>query len=635
VQLIGLELFNFRRFEKASLHLLDHPIAIVGPNEAGKSSILEALKRLNDASEIQQRDITRLTTPKPEDPIITAWFAIDKSDREVLSDIPESKAATKYLVTKTRNGSLVASVDPEFGRDPAPRVHALASLARVASGTWINGRKDDFRESLDEARTILSSGAPNLSSDQIESLRVLLGELPKEPSRSVPAVLRTKLATAIAYEARPHPRSEALSRLGQRQPEFLLFDLRERELEGVYDVTAVASSPPIALANFANLAGLDLRAAAAAVQASDYGVIEDIERAANERLGDAFSTAWQASALGVQIRFDHNELRILIKNRSSKFTELGERSDGLRMFVALMAYLGPEPREIRPVLLIDEAETHLHYDAQADLVRVLSEQDAASKVIYSTHSAGCLPLDLGNGIRPVLMRDGDRSVIEDSFWMLGTGFAPMVMAMGASTLAFTPTRRAVIGEGPSEAILVPSLMREVADPTTVDYQVAPGLANATDQAVANLDLEAARVAYLVDGDKSGSGIAKRLTGMGIPADRIVRLWPAASGASLEDVLDAHIYQEAINAELAVWAAGVSVPLSAIKTPYVPTMTKWCRDNKVKPPEKARVAAQVLAIARSDRKRALTSPSGRQALRRAHKAILEILERPDHMAPPAQ
>lgn len=49
----------------------------------------------------------------------------------------------------------------------------------------------------------------------------------------------------------------------------------------------------------------------------------------------------------------------------------------------------------------------LHYDAQADLIGVLEEQDAAAQVIYTTHSPASLPNDLGAGVRVVWILDGD------------------------------------------------------------------------------------------------------------------------------------------------------------------------------------------------------------------------------------
>lgn len=101
----------------------------------------------------------------------------------------------------------------------------------------------------------------------------------------------------------------------------------------------------------------------------------------------------------------------------SDYLGIENRSDGLRQFVALRAHVASNVSVGgEPVLLIDEADIHLHYNAQADLVQVLETQDEAAKVIDTTHSAGCLPQDLGRGIRiivPVQRRSGDDVVDTD------------------------------------------------------------------------------------------------------------------------------------------------------------------------------------------------------------------------------
>ncbi len=134
----------------------------------------------------------------------------------------------------------------------------------------------------------------------------------------------------------------------------------------------------------------------------------------------------------------------------------------------------------KPILLIDEAETHLHYAGQADLIKVFERQTAAETIIYSTHSLGCLPQDLGSSIRAVAQTGPERSEIRRSAWSQGAGLTPMVLAMGANALAFTPARYAVIGEGITEMLLLPTLLREARRPAKRNapfkFQVVPGLA---------------------------------------------------------------------------------------------------------------------------------------------------------------
>jgi predicted ATP-dependent endonuclease of OLD family len=92
---------------------------------------------------------------------------------------------------------------------------------------------------------------------------------------------------------------------------------------------------------------------------------------------------------------------------------------------------------------------------------MLDRQPIAQQVIYTTHSAGCLPPDIGTGVRPIIPSEsGGTSTLSNSFWTEGPGFTPMLLAMGASAAAFAPTRYAVLTEGASDMLLLPTLLRE-------------------------------------------------------------------------------------------------------------------------------------------------------------------------------
>jgi hypothetical protein len=141
-----------------------------------------------------------------------------------------------------------------------------------------------------------------------------------------------------------------------------------------------------------------------------------------------------------------------------------------------------------------------------------------------------------------------------------------------------------------------------------------------------LDLEAARVAFLVDGDKAGKDKKKFLMKVGVPADRIVVLGePIARDVVLEDLLPGDLYRNAVNAELAIWREGVAIPASEIKNRgRVAAVAAWCKQAGVAAPDKRRVATQVLNQ-RADRR--MTTTASRAVLRRLHASVRDILDRP--------
>ena len=284
----------------------------------------------------------------------------------------------------------------------------------------------------------------------------------------------------------------------------------------------------------------------------------------------------------------------------------------MRWFTALAAFMSSKTFDVPPVLLIDEAEQHLHYDAQADLVQMLARQSFAAKAIYTTHSAGCLPEDLGAGVRIVSQSaESERSVLRNWFWEdHSVGFTPLLMAMGATALAFTPSRYALLTEGASDFVLLPLLFREISGREVLGFQIAPGIAEVAPADVRNLELEGGRVAYLVDGDDGGVQLKSKLTAQGIPADRIFSL---VRGSVIEDYVEKGVYLKAVNEELArssqhrVAMRGSDLPASARPS----AVDAWCRGQRVSAPNRRAVAMQVVEqaqggnrVAAAARRRAL-------------------------------
>ena len=132
-------------------------------------------------------------------------------------------------------------------------------------------------------------------------------------------------------------------------------------------------------------------------------------------------------------------------------------------------------------------------------------QDKVAKIIYTTHSPACLPPDLGTSIRSVVPDSSNLQLsrVQNSFWTNGPGLSPLMIAMGAAAAAYTPARYVLLGEGATEMILLPSLIR-AATGHDVIYQVAPGLSEVPGNFYEQLDLEASKVAYILDGDAGGN-----------------------------------------------------------------------------------------------------------------------------------
>ncbi|GAA4597949.1 hypothetical protein GCM10023194_74190 [Planotetraspora phitsanulokensis] len=326
--------------------------------------------------------------------------------------------------------------------------------------------------------------------------------------------------------------------------------------------------------------------------------------------------------MAVRLDTDGNKLQVLVEelDEDGATTAISERSEGLRVFVALLCFVLIKDPDVPPILLIDEAETHLHYDAQADLVDVLLKQDKVKQIFYTTHSPGCLPPDLGTGVRFVAPNGRDSSVLSNSFWSSNQpGFSPLLFAMGAGAAAFSVCRRAVLAEGPSDMILLPSLIRLATGLQSLGYQVAPGLSGLHNPEF-EIDAVASRIAFLVDGDKAGLNYKKQLISLGIPEDRVANL---PTGQAIEDLLDRESYISAV--ETLLRDAGfpdITIPADDLDTndTVAHAVAKYCRSADLPVPGKTAIASHLV----QDVNRIKLNTDGERSLKNLHEEFLRIL-----------
>ena len=284
-----------------------------------------------------------------------------------------------------------------------------------------------------------------------------------------------------------------------------------------------------AVRNLVQLAGFSIDALARAVSSPQHEDRQDLLLQANARLSQVFDASWSQANLNVSLNILHPaQLQVYVAEDGGPTFRLGDRSDGLRAFVALVAFLEAKNLTSPPILVVDEAENHLHWDAQADLINLFHSQDRVAQIIYSTHSPGCLPHDLGHGVRAVLPNPDSRhhSIVENWIWGSSPGFRPLLMRMGASTAAMTPHRFAVMTEGVADFILLPSLLRDATSKDVLEYQVVPGIAQASTDEIRETDSESDVVFYLVDGDGGGLAHTKKIrrAGVGSAPDIVTSTW---------------------------------------------------------------------------------------------------------------
>ena len=653
MRLIKVELSGYKRFAEATTLYVNGPVvAVVGPNEAGKTSLLDALVHLSSGAGFDRREFTDRTTPDGDTVIVRATYILEEEDRAALEvELPDERI--EFTVRKDADNEVVPELAYQLHRDMDVRANARKRLRSTAE----RGRLKSIAEQVEvpegeeapeeppsiEERALrlaeaLDTDADELPNATIDDLRVvqetLASAIADDDGNRELQNLRDAVTRLRQTQESARPQGVAETTLLARQPQFLLFREADQDLRFNYRWEDYPENPPVALANLLGMADADfgnLRFLGTDTDRRPDLHTEQLR--ANEVLKERMED-WGQRKLTVALHIDPTGIEIQIQDREkNELMRFNEGSAGLQRYVALIAFVYhyAEAQRENPVLLIDEAETHLHYEAQAELVRVLERQAAAQSVIYTTHSIGCLPEDLGAAIRVVEVLEYERSRILASAWTGKIGLSPLVLAMGANALAFTPARSAVIGEGPSEAILLPTLFREARprgqhdDP--IGFQVAPGISEVDEKDAAELEAEAGNVVYLIDSDEGGRDHADKLPRRAHDGGRVIEIQGDGGVAvCLEDLLDPEIFIEAFNSVVEDTRDGIGdrITVDELSASDRGTwMKEWFETRGEELISKTHLAERILELGRSRKKR-IVSVDRRDEVGRLHERLVQKL-----------
>jgi energy-coupling factor transporter ATP-binding protein EcfA2 len=569
----SLQISGYKRFggETVTLRVRGRTVAVLGHNESGKSSLLAAITHIGRNGFAGATEFTDRTPRPGADRVLSARFELEESDIEAVKDalrdrfvVGNVEVGTHWHVFKRASGERRFERIEQLRRDTGPR-NELAGLLETLSGSeWdslpLAAQSDEqqarIRAAMQRTAGALRSDAellPEQGLDELTSLKTDVDGWSAAVEEANPPLqqLQQRLDRIESDERAGVPASSAARVLFDRIPTFVAFGESARQLP---TFTPFTDSPSDALVNLLSAGGTTFdELASLAGQEDGREALDELQKQVNLRLEELFK-AWSQRRVCSVIDVDTTGVSIIGRDRSAPVPDppISQRSEGMRTFAALLAFLHAENAEWSnpPVLLVDEAELHLHYDAQADLVEVFERQELAQCVIYTTHSVGCLPEDLGLGLVVVEESGDERSRLSQSFWTGGPGLTPIMLALGATALSFTPARRVLIGEGAHEAILLPSLLRQaradVPDHVALGFQIVGGLSEVSAGTAARLEEEAGTVLYVVDNDLGGRATAAVLPEHVRQSGRVLTLGQDTDASCIEDFVKSSVLVTAVD-----------------------------------------------------------------------------------------
>ncbi len=424
---------------------------LVGPNEAGKTAVLEALQKINRPAGVKgfdplrdyprkkyNADIQSGRLDPSQIPVVSARFALEPED---LAELPNGFAAKEYHCTRYLNNRLVHRVEggPEVVVFSEKIRKDLQRLAGHVDSRAAEEREDDesgFGDDLEDVIAGWQVGTTRIAGDCAVELRRWLDSVVAfvDEDNATQDQRHTRL---LGYTGIPQQRDAALAELHSRLPVFVYFnnyfrvrpnlhlrrfaDRVEQDLldDDHYDYGNLC---------LLKLLGFDARELANLGDAPDPG--DDSEafdryrsqldergiklNAASVRLTGEIRSIWhpdleRAEADIVRIQADGQYLKVVVEDELGVDIELDQRSAGFQWLVSFFVVFFAEAEDAHQnaILLLDEPGLSLHGLKQREFRQTISRLATGNQTIYTTHSpflVGPEELDL---VRVVEMTDRD------------------------------------------------------------------------------------------------------------------------------------------------------------------------------------------------------------------------------------
>ncbi|SFT04381.1 AAA family ATPase [Halostagnicola kamekurae] len=575
VRVKSFRIQNYRSIiDSGTVSLEENVTKIVGPNEAGKTNILDALSSFNVQRDYKERELSNYVPDSNKDsptPVVTVTFE-DLSVEEApfapaFSKIshPDSMSTTATLI-KYFNGDYAIKYDgseisieqqmrSQF-RDMNDKIGDLSEELRELGHL---SQHDLYSNISKQIQDILQSNNrfSRASLDDFESI----DELSEEAFRSMEqhsqfieddqkmveieeSTIRLKSLTSVQknlLRLRNNPLKE-LS-LFTYLTDFGLFP-DSVGLDSIQDESY--TGPYVDLLEYAKLTPDEL-------EHIDPGETHRRRQEVEERLNNDLNRHWVQGEIEVQIELTSSQVGLQIYDETGEHTVPSDRSTGFRWFLSfyLSILAGENSKVDKNILLLDDPGVHLHPYGLKRLRESLDSFGEETQLVYSTHSPFLLESNEIDNIR-LLKRESSNgtqvySLLEAPDPVDRDALAPVRTSLGATMAESLFTGSAtVLVEGVSDKYYLEGFSDFFAGDRKLSLKPGTNIIDVSGSKAVYfaklVDAEGFEFVILLDDDNGGSNQYENLIDSGISSDKVVFVSDAidreleADAITIEDLL---------------------------------------------------------------------------------------------------
>jgi predicted ATPase len=504
---------GFRSVKEDVRLIIDPKVTIlIGANDHGKTTLLEAISCINEDRALKQEDENWDSVGKGK-PILEFEFKLDPDEVAKLNEFAKvfaEKEHTEWLANQAATTSPTAHpVDPI-------EAAVAENIAQSTAPTGWNFAQNPIPETLKIAKSGVA-GKLGLKLD----------------------AFLTKLPDAVTYLLKRVPRIELFAPVAQLMDVVTLAELdnpAQEFMQGIFRYAGIWDQH-------------------ATLFHQDPATGRKLERA-SERFTEKIRAEWKQGE-NLSFRFQHagqngNQIELLIRDPAvaERYVRPSERSAGFSAFftmtMRMLARTEANPAN-KYIFLFDEPGTALHPAGQVNLQRVFERLSRQDQIVYATHSLFMINHNRPERNRVISKDSGGTKVDQKPYlrnWRAVRDSLGLILA-GNFFIADTT----LLVEGESDALYVGALLAayDRAEIIDIDLNIfsVQWAGNSRDfEPMARLMLEEGRrVVCLVDGDRGGGDLRKNIEKLNqaVDAERVaarasVPIVQLDRNRSIEDIL---------------------------------------------------------------------------------------------------
>ncbi|MCG7877242.1 MAG: ATP-binding protein [Candidatus Thiodiazotropha endolucinida] len=450
MRLIKARVQKYRSIKDTGWFDVEHLKTImVGPNEAGKSAILQALqqikppegikgfKALRDYPRSEYNDITKSIVKESDVTIVTAKFSLDEAD---LDELPTGYSGCTYTCGRKLNNKLWHRLDggpsiPTFGEISKDLTRLCNHIDKQSGATQESGDSSSKPSETLKAITSSWSDETSISSENATKLKIWLEGILEHIDESNETE-ESRYDRLLETTKAANRRDSALDTLFKRIPVFVLFsnyfrvkplihlehlaDRIDQQLldDDQYDF---GNQCLLKLLGFTARELSQLGHAANPAPGNENSLEQYRDQldersyklnAASVQLTKEIQSVWQpdpdrVEASKLKLVADGQYLKAVVEDELGVEIELDQRSEGFQWLVSFFVvfFAEAEGQHSNAILLLDEPGLSLHGLKQRDFRKTISRLAEKNQTIYSTHSPFLVGPDELDMVRVVEMTD--------------------------------------------------------------------------------------------------------------------------------------------------------------------------------------------------------------------------------------